>query len=320
MKRDAEPEWISPMLATLAHGSSRSEDWIVEQKLDGERCLAFREGEGVRMFTRNRRLVNGSYPEIVEALESQALKKFIIDGEVVVLNHGLPSFSRLQERMHVDDPGRARRSEVKVYYYVFDLLYENWNDLRSLPLKSRKELLKKSLVFRGPIRRLPYKTGKGEDFLKEACKKGWEGVIAKRASGAYIERRSTDWLKFKCVAGQEFVIGGYTDPQRTRTGFGALLLGYYIGDSLVYVGKVGTGFNSRILETLGKRLASLEQSGSPFVNYVERARGVHWVKPQLVAQIGFVEITRDGQLRQARFYGLRDDKAPPEVALEAAQR
>jgi bifunctional non-homologous end joining protein LigD len=221
--------------------------------------------------------------------------------------------------MQLRDPDQARRSGVAVYLYLFDVLHAAGYDLTGLELRQRKAVLRRLLAFHDPLRFTPHRNADGEAYWRQACRKGWEGVIAKRADAPYAPGRSGDWLKFKCVNQQELVIGGYTDPKGSRHGLGALLLGYYRGDELVFAGKVGTGFDQELLGRLRRRLGPLEQNRPPFsVGRLPRA-GVHWVRPELVAQIGFSEWTSDGQLRHPRFLGLRDDKRPREVVRERPQ-
>jgi len=312
----AEPDWVAPMLATLTDKRFRDADWIFERKLDGERCLAFRDGAEVRLLTRNRRPLNGTYAELVEALEREHARRFVLDGEVVAIEAGETSFALLQVRMQLDDPLRARATGVAVYYYVFDLLYLDGYDTTALPLLARKRLLASALALRDPLRYTEHREGDGETFFREACRRGWEGLIAKRSAGPYAHHRSPDWLKFKCFNQQELVIGGWTDPEGTRTGFGALLVGYYAAGELRYAGKVGTGYNADTLRALAAELHSLEQARSPFAADAVPARGVHWAAPRLVAEIRFSDWTRAGRLRQPRYLGLRRDKDAREVARE----
>jgi len=219
--------------------------------------------------------------------------------------------------MHIANADAARRSPIKVYYYLFDLLYLDGYDTTPVPLKHRKALLKAALQFGVPLRFMTHRNTEGEAYLDEACRKGWEGLIAKQADSQYIQGRTTSWLKFKCVQRQEFVIGGYTDPQGSRIGFGALLIGYYEDGKLCYAGKVGTGYTDQTLRALGKKLHSFEQQCSPFFMPAEiREKHVHWVAPKLVAEIGFTEWTEDNRLRHPRFLGLRTDKKPEEVTRE----
>ena len=315
-----QPSWVEPMAATLTERRFSDPGWIFEPKFDGERCLAFRKGSRVRLRSRNRKLANDHYPELVEALAAQAAGDFVVDGEVVAFEGGRTSFARLQRRMQVRDPDAARATGVAVYFYLFDVLHADGQDVTGLPVRDRKALLRRLLRFRDPIRFTAHRNADGEAYWREACRKGWEGVIAKRADAAYEPRRSRLWLKFKCVAEQEFVVGGFTDPEGSRRGFGALLLGYYDDDGgggeLVYAGKVGTGFDDPLLERLRRRLGGLERGGPPFAPGRLPSAGVHWVRPELVAQVAFTEWTGDGQLRHPRFLGLRRDKRPREVVRE----
>jgi DNA ligase D-like protein (predicted ligase) len=315
-ERKEQPLWAQPMLATLTEERFSSVDWIYERKLDGERCLAFKKDGEVRLYSRNRKSLNESYPELVEALQKQRADNFIVDGEVVAFEGKKTSFARLQNRFQINDPERARRSGIKIYYYVFDLLYAGGYDLTWVPLRQRKVLLLGTLSYRDPLRFLPHRNQDGESYYKEACGKGWEGIIAKKADGPYLGKRSRDWLKFKCVREQELVIGGYTDPHRSRKGFGALLLGYYDGGKLRYAGKVGTGFDDHTLENLKEVLLALGQDDSPFSGEDIGEQGVHWVKPELVAQVSFTEWTPENKLRHPSFQGLRRDKNPREVLRE----
>lgn len=316
-RKEDQPSWTQPMLATLTKDHFSSEDWVYERKLDGERCLAFKKRTKVRLYSRNRKSLNASYPEIVEALEKQEADHFIIDGEVVAFEGSKTSFARLQNRFQIQDPDKARRSGIAVYYYVFDLLYTDGYDVTRVPLRRRKALLKKLLSYEDPLRFLNHRNEEGEEYYREACGKGWEGVIAKKADGPYLHKRSSDWLKFKCVREQELVVGGYTEPGGSRKGFGALLVGYYEGKKLRYAGKIGTGFDDRTLEKMKERLTELERDDSPFAEKDMGEKGVHWVEPELVAQAGFTEWTGDGKLRHPRFLGLRRDKDPREVHREA---
>jgi bifunctional non-homologous end joining protein LigD len=300
---------IEPMKAVLADKPFSDPNWIFERKLDGIRCLATRDGSGVRLVSRTGRAMNHEYPTIVEALEHEPSDDFIADGEIVAFENGITSFSRLQRR------GRER---VPVFLYLFDLPRHGGEDLRNVPLRQRKARLRRALEFGGPVRFNPHRNGEhGEEMYREACEKGLEGVIAKRADSPYLSGgRSHDWLKLKCHAEQELVIGGYSAPKGSRTDFGALLVGYYDGGTLRYAGKVGTGFDHHTLQTLGQSMRELEQDESPFEPFKPIPPGTHWVRPELVAQIGFTEWTRDHRLRHPRFLGLRDDKPAREVVRE----
>ena len=283
-------------------------DWIFERKLDGVRCLAHRDGDGVRLVSRTDRSMNGDYPELVGALETEPCEDFVIDGEVVAFGAGgVTSFSRLQRR---------HRERVAIFYYVFDLLRLGGEDVRDLPLRQRKAELRRALRFEGHVRFSPHRNEDGEELFRDACRKGLEGLMAKRADSPYRATRSSDWRKLKCHAEQELVIGGYTAPQGSRTDFGALLVGYWEDGRLRYAGKVGTGFDHRLLHDLGKQLRELERDDPPFAVVHPIPRGTHWVEPELVGQIGFTEWTRDGRLRHPRFLGLRDDKPARDVVRE----
>jgi bifunctional non-homologous end joining protein LigD len=307
---------IQPMKATLTKEPFSDPNWIFERKLDGVRCLGLREGERARLLSRTGRDMSRSYPELVTALEREPCDDFVTDGEIVAFDGAVTSFARLQRRMQLSDPRAAARTRVAVYLYVFDLLRLRGEDLRSLPVRERKARLRKALDFHDPVRFTQHRNESGEELFREACRKGLEGVIAKRADSPYRSGRSRDWLKLKCHAEQELVIGGFTGPKGSRTDFGALLVGYYEDGDLRYAGKVGTGFDRRTLASLGRRLRELEQERSPFVDVHPIPPGTRWVRPELVAQIAFGEWTRDGRLRHPRYLGLRDDKPAREVVKE----
>ncbi len=317
-KRVAQPEWMSPMLAKLTDERFSKDNWIFERKLDGERCLAVSKNGKVRLYSRNKKKLNDTYPEIVDALEEQNPTGYIVDGEIVAFEGNRTSFARLQNRMQIRNRQEARDNRTAVYYYIFDVLYAERHDVTNVPLKDRKKLLKVLLSFDDPLRLTSYRKRAGEKYYREACRKGWEGVIAKRLDAPYSHSRSSDWLKFKCVNEQELVIGGFTEPQGSRIGFGALLVGYYEDKKLRYAGKVGTGFDDNTLRRLKKRLSDLERKTSPFAEEDIREKRVHWVTPDLVGQIGFTEWTEEGKLRHPRFLGQRDDKDPSKVVREKA--
>ena len=302
----ALPDRVDPMKAVLTEERFSDPEWIFERKLDGIRCIAIKDEKRVRLLSRNHLSLDSRFGEVVEALERDRVTNVVLDGEVVAFDGAQTSFARLQQR---------GERPVAVFYYVFDLLHLDGEDTTELPLRERKAILRRALDFHGPIRLTSHRNGAGEELYAEACRKGWEGVIAKRADSPYTHGRSRDWLKFKCSAEQELVIGGFTPPKGSRTDLGALLLGYYDGTRLCYAGKVGTGFTRATLRDLAERLAPLVRDGSPFVDEV-RERGATWVEPRLVAQVGFSEWTRDGRLRHPRFLGLREDKAADEVVRE----
>jgi len=314
----SQPSWISPMLATLTDLLPTQGKWVYEPKLDGVRALIYVTDGVVRIYSRNRKPLNGAYPELVEALEPAVRGDAVLDGEIVAFDseRGVTSFARLQQRMQLRDPLRARRSQVQIYLYLFDCLFYEGVDLTGLPLVDRKAVLRDVVWFDDPIRFTPHKTTGSAAMLREACAQGAEGILAKRADSRYVSTRSSDWLKLKCVRQQEFVIGGYTAPQGSRERLGALLVGYYEDSSLRYAGKVGTGYDRRTLEQLHRRLVPLHRAQSPFSEGPAPAGDIQWVTPKLVAQVGFSEWTTAGLLRHPRFLGLRDDKAAREVRRE----
>jgi bifunctional non-homologous end joining protein LigD len=298
------------MKAVLTDARFSDPNWIFERKFDGIRCIAIRSGGEVHLLSRNDLSLNSRYPELADAVVAEACQAFAVDGEVVAFDGPRTSFARLVQRA---------RQYVPVFFYVFDILWLEGHDLRRLPLRTRKRLLRDALQFHGPVRWTPHRNRDGEAFFAEACRKGWEGLIAKRAGSPYVATRSSDWLKLKCEHGQELVIGGYTEPRGSRVEFGALLLGYYRDGQLEYAGKVGTGFDTGTLHSLGAQMRELRRDDPPFADPANiRERGVTWVEPRLVAEVGFTEWTRDGRLRHPRFLGLRDDKAASEVVRELA--
>jgi len=311
------PDWMDPMLAVLTDDHFSDPEWIFERKLDGERLLIFRCGEHVRLMTRNGNDVSDTYPELADAVSRQPALDFVADGEVVAFDGPVSSFSRLQKRMQIRDRDAARNSEVAVYLYLFDLMHLDGRDLTGLSQRERKAALFEALSFDDPVRYTAHRNEDGEAYLKEACEKGWEGLIAKDGGAPYIHGRSRNWLKFKCAAGQELVIGGFTEPSGERTGFGALLLGYYEDGAFLYAGKVGTGFDEDFLTEFRKTLDERRRETPPFDDAVEE--DAHWVRPELVAEIGFTEWTHDGRLRHPRFLGLRRDKDARDVRREAAR-
>ncbi len=310
------PGWTSPMLAKLTHEHFESQDWLYERKLDGERCLVFCRDQEIHLMSRNRKKINTNYPELVESLQKKVDKELILDGEVVAFEGETTSFSRLQERMHVQDPQKAKESNVAVYLYCFDILYFDGFDVTKLKLLDRKSILNEVISFKDPLRLTEYRRNNGLDYYKDACKKGWEGLIVKKIDSTYKHSRSGDWLKFKCVNQQEFVIGGYTDPEGERIGFGALLVGYFDRDNKFrYAGKIGTGYDDKTLERLKKKLSSRERQTNPFEKKINET-GIHWVTPDMVIQAGFTEWTEEGKLRHPRYLGERRDKEAKEVVKE----
>jgi bifunctional non-homologous end joining protein LigD len=309
VRRKAQPQWVEPMLATLTESYFSDPDWVFEPKLDGVRCLAYKKGTKVRLMSRNRLSMNERYPEVAAAVARLDLPDVVLDGEVAVVSGGVSRFQSLQR--HLLEGGGA------LVYFVFDAPHVAGYDVTRLPLVARKELLGRVIAPSDAIELVAYREESGEAYLEEACGNGWEGLIAKRAAAPYVNGRSKEWLKFKCSKEQEFVVGGYTDPQGARVGFGALLVGYYDDGKLRYAGKVGTGYNTALLLDVTKKLQKLEQDESPFDGPPPVRKNVHWVKPKLVAQVGFGEWTRDGRLRHPRFLGLRDDKPARKVVRES---
>jgi bifunctional non-homologous end joining protein LigD len=303
------------MKAVLTDRPVTDPGWVFERKLDGIRCGAIRRDGDVQLLSRSGEALNGSYPELVELLAHSG-PDLLLDGEIVAFSGRRTSFERLQQRMGIRDPALARRSRVAVYYYLFDLLEQDGEDLRGRPLRERKGALRRAVPFRGRLRFTPYRHGDGEALLKQACERGWEGLIAKRLESRYVASRSRDWLKLKCSRAQELVIGGWTAPQGARQRLGALLVGYWDHGRLRYAGKVGTGFDHAMLERLGDELERRERRSPPFSAGGGLPARARWAEPELVAQVAFTEWTRDGKLRHPRFQGLRTDKPASEVVRE----
>jgi len=301
------------MKAVLSDRPFSDPAWVFERKLDGIRCGVIRRAGDVRLVSRTGQNLTSSYPELVDELAGGP--DLVADGEIVAFRGGVTSFERLQGRMQIRDPEVARRSRIAVYLYLFDLLELDGRDPRSLPLRERKRRLRAAVRWRGRIRFTPHRVGDGEALLADACRRGWEGLIAKRAESPYVATRSRDWLKLKCNRAQELVIGGWTAPKGSRERLGAILVGYWEGDRLRYAGKVGTGFDAATLRSLGDALERLERPDPPF-DRDGLPRAARWAEPELVAQIAFTEWTRDGKLRHPRYLGLRDDKPAHEVVRE----
>jgi DNA ligase D-like protein (predicted ligase) len=282
-------------------------EWIYERKLDGLRGVAVRNGASVELWSRNHNSFTHRFPHIVEALAALPVDSFVLDGEIVAFREGQSSFAALQQ-------GDA---EARPELVAFDVLFLLGRDTMGLPLEDRADLLRRTLsTGPGRVRAAEQLTGDPAQLLPGACAAGWEGLVAKRLSAPYRSGRSPDWRKLKCSARQELVIGGWTDPTGSRTGFGALLAGYYQDEKLRYAGRVGTGFDEATLRLLQRRLKELEIPGSAFSDPIP-GRGLHFVRPELVAEVAFTEWTRDGRLRHPRFLGLRDDKTAREVVRES---
>ena len=279
------PEWLEPMAATLTQERFAGPEWIFEPKLDGIRLLAFRNGSDVRLLTRNR--LPRDIPRVARAIRALPVSEIVLDGESTW-----------------DDDSR-------VAYHVFDILWLNGRSTTALPLTERNALLDQ-LELAPPLGRVP--RVHAERPWEHACAQGWEGVIAKRIDSTYEHKRSRAWLKMKCEVTQPFVVGGFTDPQRSRVGFGALLVGYYDGDDFVYAGKVGTGFDTRLLVELRTRLDALEIERPPFTRAVGLPRvRAHWVRPEIVVEVAFIEWTVHEKLRHSRLLSLLPAHDPRDV-------
>jgi bifunctional non-homologous end joining protein LigD len=284
----AFPEWVEPMAATLTQERFTGPEWIFERKLDGIRLLAFKQGSDVRLLSRNRLPQN--IPSIADVIANLPARDLILDGEVTW-------------------------GQGQVAYHVFDIMWLDGRDVTSMPFEARRALLA-TLPIRAPLLRVA--SLEDPRPWERACGEGWEGVIAKRRDSLYEHRRSPHWLKMKCETAQELVVGGFTDPQGGRVGLGALLVGYFDQDDLVFAGKVGTGFDTKLLLDLRARLDGLEVPKSPFTSAVGLPRlRAHWVRPEIVVQVAFIEWTVHGKLRHSRLLGLRTDKLARQVVREA---
>jgi ATP-dependent DNA ligase len=289
----AFPDWVEPMAATLTQERFASPDWVFERKLDGIRLLAFKRGRQVRLLSRNRLLQNAAYAAVVDAVAALPVHDVVLDGEATGV-WGKPG---------------------KVTYHVFDIMWISGRDVTALALDERHKLLDQ-LPLRAPLARVSRL--RDAKPWERACREGWEGVIAKRRDSRYEHRRSPHWLKMKCEATQEFVVGGFTDPQGSRIGLGALLVGYFEDGEFAFAGKVGTGFDAALLRTLRARLDALETGQQPFTKAVGLPKRAHWVRPDVVVQVAFTEWTAHGKLRHPRLLGVRIDKAAREVVRETA--
>lgn len=319
--------FVEPMKARLAEAPPKSKDWIYEIKFDGYRALAFKDGKRTRLLSRNEKDFGDKFPEVAGAVASLAATQAVIDGEIVALdNQGVSSFQLLQGY----EIGEAR---PPLYFYAFDLLQLNGRDLRDLTIIDRKAALEK-LLKKAP-EPLRYSGSLGEDaatLLRQAARLGLEGLIGKRKDSRYeTGKRSGAWIKLKLHREQEFVIGGYSEPEGARPHFGALLVGFYENKRLKFCGKVGTGFDTKRLASLFAAFQKIPREDCPFVNLPEphgsryspgltarEMKKCHWVKPRLVCQVKFSEWTNDAKLRQPVFLGLREDKDAAEVGREKA--
>jgi bifunctional non-homologous end joining protein LigD len=313
-RRAALPKFVQPQLATLVSQAPAGEAWLHEMKYDGYRILARLHHGRVRLLSRNGRDWTNNFPTVAEAAKHLPAKQAMLDGEVaVLLPDGTSSFQALQNFL-------SGAGEGQLAYMVFDLLHLDGWDLTGARLEDRKDALRQLLESAGakaePVRYSDHVIGGGPDFFTEACRLGLEGTISKRRDSLYRGTRGSDWLKIKCLKQQEVVIGGYTEPEGSRIGIGALLTGVYENGQLVYTGKVGTGFNDRTLRDLKKRLTPLEQTTCPFATRPIGVGRPHWVKPELVAEVTFSEWTADGRMRHPSFQGLREDKPATAVVRE----
>ena len=321
-----KPRFVEPMKAKLMEKPPAAGDWIYELKFDGIRLIAIKDRGKVSLLSRNQNDLSARFPEIVDAVKNLPTDECVLDGEVVALDEqGRSSFQLLQAREM-----EGRKSPI--YFYVFDLLQLDGKSFVSVPLEARKNVLEK-LCASGGDPRIRYSGaigGDAEHLLREVQRRGLEGIIGKLRNSVYEpDRRSGAWIKLKCVNEQEFVIGGYTPPQGARKYFGAILVGYYKDGDLVFAGKVGTGFTTKLLAALHKKFRAEERSDCPFVDLPSKQNGqwvlgitpsmmkkMHWINPKFVAEIKFAEWTRDGKLRAPVFRALRDDKQPGEVVRE----
>lgn len=317
-RKKSMPDWMDPMLAKLTHDYFSDKEWIFERKLDGERVLAYITPQGkVKLMSRNKKTLNDHYPEIEEALRNQAPGGCILDGEVVAFDsRGVSDFQKLQPRMQASNRKEAKQSGIKIYYYLFDCMYIDGHDITGCSIRSRKKLLRKAVDWNDPLRFTPHRNTDGRKYHREACRRGWEGLIAKQAESPYVHSRSTKWLKFKCSRQQEFVIGGFTEPKGKRVGLGALLLGFYRDGDLVYAGEVGTGFDDDTLQELRRKMGNIARKTSPYDRGNPPTKNVHFVTPKLVCEVAFTEWTEGDKLRHPRYKGLREDKLPEDVHRE----
>lgn len=297
------PFRVHPMLATLVRDPFDKKGWVYEEKYDGYRLLAYKEGDKVSLMSRNDIDRAARYSQIADAVQALEPTTLLLDGEAIVLDRkGISRFQLLQQESD------------KAIYAVFDCLYCDGKDLRREPLSTRRSVMEKVIVSQKTLEPSLRLASNGQAAYKLARKKGYEGIVAKDLSSAYLESRSHFWLKVKVHQEDEFIIGGFTEPEGARKYFGALLLGAYADGKLHYVGKVGTGFDEETLRALYQKLRPLARATPGFVD-PPRAKGVRFVEPKLVAQISYQEVTEDNKLRQPVYLGLRDDKSPGEVSV-----
>jgi bifunctional non-homologous end joining protein LigD len=308
-KRDPMPRLKSVMLATLVAKPFDDPEWLFEIKWDGYRAVCTIDAKGhLTLKSRNDLDMLKRFPELDQLATAFSSIPIMVDGEIVSLDKaGRSEFQRLQE---------SQKKPVRLTYAAFDLIYADGKDLRSTPLEERKALLERLIADEALVLYSKHVVGRGKALFETAKKRGLEGIMAKKRTSTYQERRSRDWLKIKAQHEQEFVVGGWTEPKGSRTGFGALLLGVYDKKALRFVGAVGTGFNAKKLRDIHADLRKLERKSSPFVNEVEANAPVHWASPQMVVEVRFAEWTRDGYLRQPAYLGLRPDKSAKDVVAE----
>ena len=322
------PHAIRPMLATLVDKPFDSDEWLYEVKWDGYRAVAFLGGKSLRLFSRNQNDLTSAYPEIHILPKFVKAKSAIFDGEIVAIDdEGRASFSLMQQRTSVGEGGRRirrTRDDIPVLYYIFDLLYLDGYDLMQVDLEVRKQLLASILTSSELIRYSDHYVGQGTALFEAAAQRGLEGIVAKHRTSCYYQKRSSEWLKIKVTKRQECVIGGYTDPRGARENFGSLVLGLYDDKKrLIPVGQAGSGFTEKTHAEMWKKLHALETSRSPFFGKVESDRRLHYVKPEMVAEIRFTEWTHEGEsgsvkMRAPVYQGLRFDKKPEECRFEFA--
>jgi bifunctional non-homologous end joining protein LigD len=320
--KTALAKFVEPQLATLVSAVPEGQNWLHELKFDGYRILCRIDNGRVTLLTRNAQDWTSRFRSVAQAAKELDVGQALIDGEVIAVDDkGKHSFQVLQNVLKHGD-------SAELVYYAFDLLHLDGRDVRSVALLERKELLQRRLRFdpkapgTGPLRYSEHWIAQGTKVFDKACEIGFEGIIAKRVDAPYRSGRGRDWLKIKCSKNQEFVIGGFTDPAGARAGFGALLLGVHDDSGgLRYAGRVGTGFDDRMLRDLRARLDKLERKSPPFVNPPKGsdAKGVHWVEPDLVGEVVFTEWTSDGLLRHPSFKGLREDKPAKQIQREVAK-
>jgi bifunctional non-homologous end joining protein LigD len=316
--RKAEmPEALPLAMATATEKPFSSDDWLYEIKWDGIRALARIENGGTNLISRSGRSITAEYPEFQILAKSLRARRVMLDGEIVVLDSkGRSSFQRLQVRFGVANPSERLQLDSPVTYYFFDVLYCDGYDVRRVPLIQRKQLLASLLVTTDKIRISEHQIGNGVELFKAAIENGLEGLVAKRIDSAYPEGRSSNWLKFKSVKEIDAVIGGWTDPRGARQYFGSLLVGLYDDSKLRFIGGVGTGFTNELERQLFDKLRKMSSTKCPFTPQPRTREVAHWVKPQLVARVGYAEWTSDNHLRQPRFMGLQPDRRAKESTLE----